>query len=82
MAAVGWLDARPAPVAGRGAEVFTWSAAYAAHAEQDLGSIEPGQCGDLMLTDRDVMTVEPAQISGTTVLLTVIGGEIVYERAR
>jgi len=60
----------------------TWSAAYAAHAEQDLGSIEPGKYGDLVLIDRDVMTVEPARISGTTVLITVIGGEIVYERAR
>ncbi len=61
---------------------FTWSAAFAAHAEQDLGSIELGKYADLLLIDRDVMTVEPAQIPGTSVLLTVIGGEIVYQRAR
>jgi len=53
-----------------------------AHAEQELGSIELGKYGDLLLIDRDVMTVEPARIPGTSVLLTVIGGEIVYERAR
>ncbi|MSO61201.1 MAG: hypothetical protein EXQ50_03780 [Acidobacteria bacterium] len=34
------------------------------------------------MLDRDVMTVEPARILGTSVLLTVIGGEIVYERPR
>lgn len=37
--------------------------------------------GDLALTGRDVMTVEPARIPGTSVLLTAIGREIVYERA-
>ena len=61
---------------------FTWSAAYAAHAEQDLGAIELGKYGDRLLIDRDVMTVEPARIPGTSVLLTVIGGEIGYERPR
>ncbi|MFA5908316.1 MAG: amidohydrolase [Vicinamibacterales bacterium] len=61
---------------------FTWSAAYAAHAEHDLGSIETGKYGDLLLLDRDVMTVEPAQILGTSVLLTVIGGEVVYEKSK
>jgi predicted amidohydrolase YtcJ len=58
---------------------FTWNAAYAAHAEQELGSIQPGKYADLILIDRDVMTVEPADILKTSVLLTVIGGDVVYE---
>jgi predicted amidohydrolase YtcJ len=59
---------------------FTWSAAYAAHAEQDLGSIEPGKYGDLVMLDRDIMSVPPADIPGAAVLLTVIGGDVVYEK--
>jgi predicted amidohydrolase YtcJ len=58
---------------------FTWNAAYAAHAETELGSIEPGKYGDLVLLDRDVMSVAAKEILETRVLLTVIGGEVVYE---
>jgi predicted amidohydrolase YtcJ len=58
---------------------FTWNAAFAAHAETELGSIEPGKYGDLVMLDRDVMRVEPKSILETQVLLTAIGGEIVFE---
>ena len=60
-------------------KAFTWNAAFAAHAETELGSIEPGKYGDLVLLDRDVMSVDARNILGTQVLMTVIGGEVVYE---
>ncbi len=60
-------------------KAFTWNAAFAAHAETELGSIEPGKYGDLVMLDRDVMSVEARSIPGAQVLLTVIGGEVVYE---
>jgi predicted amidohydrolase YtcJ len=59
---------------------FTWSAAYAAHAESDLGSLEAGKLADLVVLDRDIMTVDPKAILDAVVRFTVIGGEIVYER--
>jgi predicted amidohydrolase YtcJ len=58
---------------------FTWNAAYAAHAEKDLGSLEVGKLADMVLLDKNVMTVAPPEILSTRVLFTVIGGEIVYE---
>lgn len=58
---------------------FTWNAAFAAHSETELGSIEPGKYGDLVMLDRDVMSVDAKSIPGTRVLLTVIGGEVVFE---
>jgi predicted amidohydrolase YtcJ len=60
-------------------KAFTWNAAFAAHAETELGSIEPGKYGDLVMLDRDVMSVEARSIPGAQVLLTVIGGEVVHE---
>ncbi len=60
-------------------KAFTWNAAFAAHAETELGSIEPGKYGDLVMLDRDVMTVDVKDILAAQVLLTVIGGEVVYE---
>lgn len=58
---------------------FTWNAAYAAHAETELGSIEPGKYGDLVMVDRDVMSMDVKDILDTRVLMTVIGGEVVFE---
>ncbi|HUE88468.1 MAG TPA: amidohydrolase [Vicinamibacterales bacterium] len=59
---------------------FTWNAAYAAHAEQDLGSLEVGKLADMVLLDKDVMTVEPQEILSTRPLVTIVGGEVVYHR--
>lgn len=59
---------------------FTWSAAYAAHGEKDLGSLEVGKLADMVLLDKNVMTVEPKEILSTQVKLTIVGGEIVFEQ--
>jgi predicted amidohydrolase YtcJ len=61
---------------------FTLGAAYAAHAERDLGSIEPGKLADLVVLSDDIMTVEPAALLRTTVVRTMIAGETVYESGR
>jgi hypothetical protein len=58
---------------------FTIEAAYAAHMEKELGSIEAGKLADLVVLSRDVMTVAPRDILTTTVLKTIVGGRIVFE---
>ena len=58
---------------------FTLHAAFAAHAEKDLGSLTPGKLADLVVLSKDVMTVAPKEILSTTVTTTVIGGKVVYE---
>ncbi len=59
---------------------YTLDAAYGAFLENETGSIEVGKWADLVILDRDIMTVEENDIIGTNVLLTMIGGEIVYEK--
>lgn len=59
---------------------FTWNAAYAAHAEKDLGSLEVGKIADMVLVDRDVMTIEPQAILGASVVMTIVGGEVIYQK--
>lgn len=44
-----------------------------------LGSIAPGKRADLILLDRDVLTVSPEQMRETKVLWTIVGGKTVYE---
>jgi hypothetical protein len=59
---------------------FTWNAAYASHAEKDLGSLEVGKLADLVVIDRNIMTVEPKEMLGARVRFTIVGGEVVYEQ--
>ncbi len=57
---------------------FTASAAYAAHAESLLGSLAPGRLADFVVLSKDIMRVPASEILGTTVKMTVIGGEVVF----
>ncbi len=58
---------------------FTWNAAYASHAEKDLGSLEAGKLADMVLLDTNVMTAAPADILATRVRVTIVGGQVVFE---
>ena len=58
---------------------YTTGAAYAEFAEKDKGMLEPGKLADFVVLDRDLTKVPPAEILGTKVLRTVVGGQTVYE---
>lgn len=58
---------------------FTLGAAYAAHAEADLGSIAVGKLADLVMLSKDIMTVDPPEILTTRVVRTIVGGKVVFE---
>ena len=57
---------------------MTYDAAYAAFAEDAIGSLVPGKKADFVILDRDIMTVPEVAILGTKVTATVIDGEVVY----
>jgi predicted amidohydrolase YtcJ len=59
---------------------FTLDAAWAAFEEEIKGSLTAGKLADFVVIDRDVMTCEPREILQTRVLMTVIGGEVVFEQ--
>jgi predicted amidohydrolase YtcJ len=54
-----------------------WGAEYVLR-EQDLGSLEPGKWADLMVVDRDYLTVPIEQLGETRVLLTLVGGRTAF----
>ncbi len=55
-----------------------WSAHYSGE-EDSLGSIEPGKLGDLVVLGGDYMTWPEEELGSLRVLMTVVGGEVVYE---
>ena len=59
---------------------MTLAAAYAGFEEHDKGSIEVGKLADLTVLNQDLITVPEEDILNTEVLLTMVGGEVVYRR--
>jgi predicted amidohydrolase YtcJ len=62
-------------------EGYTLGAAYAGHREKTEGSIEPGKLADLIVVSQDPFKVPSNQLSKTEVLLTIVGGKVVYQSA-
>lgn len=57
---------------------FTRWAAWHVWKEKYIGSIEPGKWADLVVIDKDFMTVPEEELSGINPLLTVAGGKVAY----
>jgi predicted amidohydrolase YtcJ len=55
--------------------------AYFIFQEDNLGSIQPGKLADLVVLDRDYLTVAADQIRHIRPVMTMVGGRIVYETA-
>jgi predicted amidohydrolase YtcJ len=53
--------------------------AYFIFRENDLGSIQPGKLADLVVLDRDYLTVPADQIKDVKPVMTLVGGKVVYE---
>jgi predicted amidohydrolase YtcJ len=61
-------------------KLFTASAAYARFAENDLGTISVGKRADLTGFSVDLMTAPEAQIPKGHAVLTIVDGQVVYDK--
>jgi predicted amidohydrolase YtcJ len=59
-------------------KAYTMGVAYAGKREKTEGSIEAGKLADLIVIDQDLFKTEPRKIDQTKVLVTVVGGKVVY----
>ena len=60
-------------------KMFTIWAAYAAFEEELRGSIAVGKLADFTVLSADIMKIPEPEILKTRCLMTIIGGEVVYE---
>jgi predicted amidohydrolase YtcJ len=58
---------------------YTLGAAYAGRREKTEGSIETGKLADLIVVSQNVFDIDPRQIAQTKVLMTIVGGRVVYQ---
>ncbi len=49
--------------------------------ERDLGSLEPGKLADLLVLNRDYLTVPADEIRDLAPVMTMVGGRVVYDAA-
>jgi len=59
----------------------TRGSAYQILQENNLGSIKPGKLADIVVIDRDYLTVPADQIKDIRSVMTIVGGRIVYDAA-
>ncbi len=53
--------------------------AFIVHQEGNLGSIQKGKYADLLVLDRDYLTVPEDEIKDIRPVMTMVGGKVVYE---
>jgi len=58
---------------------YTLTSAYAEFAEKDKGSLQLGKLADLVVLSQDIFTIPPEDLPKTESVLTLVGGNVVYD---
>ena len=57
---------------------YTQGSAYAAFADDRVGTLEVGKYADLAVLSQDIFSTKPEDIGKTRVTLTLVGGRTVF----
>jgi predicted amidohydrolase YtcJ len=63
-------------------DAYTRGSAYARFADNAVGTLEPGKEADLAVLTQDIFSVRTEEIGNTQVVLTMVGGKIVFDELR
>jgi len=58
---------------------YTINPAYASFEEKLKGSIEVGKLADIVIVDKDLFSIEPLAIRNAKVVITIVGGRVIYQ---
>jgi predicted amidohydrolase YtcJ len=75
----GWIPGQKISVE-EALRAYTTGAAYAEYQEQEKGMLARGMLADFVLIDRDLTRIAPENIRDARVVMTLVGGKVVYER--
>jgi hypothetical protein len=73
----GWIPEQKITVQ-EALEAYTIDAAYASFDEKRKGSLVKGKLADFVIIDHDLTKMPPEQIRDAKVMMTVVGGQVVY----
>lgn len=75
----GWVPEQKIAVE-QALHAYTTEGAYASFEEDTKGMLKPGMLADMVLLDRDLVSISPERIRDTGILYTIVGGAVVYAR--
>lgn len=73
----GWIPEQKITVE-EALRAYTTGAAYASFDEKRKGSLARGKLADFVIIDRDLTRIPPEQIRDAKVVMTVVGGKVMY----
>ena len=76
----GWVPAQKITVE-QALHAYTTGSAFAGYQERDVGMIKEGMLADLVMIDHDLTRVTPETIRDAQVMLTLVGGRVMFDRA-
>jgi predicted amidohydrolase YtcJ len=74
----GWIPAQKISLE-EALRAYTVAAAYGSFEESIKGRLAPGMLADVVIVDRDLFAVPPADLKDAQVVATVVGGTLVHE---
>jgi hypothetical protein len=75
----GWVPEQKITVE-EAVRAYTVGSAYAEFAEGVKGTLTPGKLADLVILERDIFRIDPAEIETVRVRMTVMDGRVVFEK--
>ncbi|MFB3140835.1 MAG: amidohydrolase [Candidatus Acidiferrales bacterium] len=75
----GWLPGEKVSLE-EAIRAYTLGSAFAEFEERRKGTLSPGKFADLIVLSQDITNVSPPELLRTDVLLTMVGGKIVYQK--
>lgn len=58
---------------------YTVGSAYAEFTDKVKGTLTPGKLADVVILDKDILSIDPEEILKTKVVMTIMDGRVVYE---
>jgi predicted amidohydrolase YtcJ len=74
----GWIPEQKITV-DEAVRAFTWGSAYAEFQEGVKGTLEVGKLADMVVISDDIFTIDPVKIRDAKVVITIVGGKVVFE---
>jgi predicted amidohydrolase YtcJ len=74
----GWFPEQKLTL-GEALEAYTMGSAYAEFRESQKGSLTAGKLADVVVLDTDLFSISPEKIKDAKVLMTIVGGKVVFE---
>ncbi|HME89663.1 MAG TPA: amidohydrolase [Chthoniobacterales bacterium] len=77
----GWIPEQKISVE-EAVRAYTTGSAFAEFQEKEKGTLAPGKLADVVIVSDDIFKTDPNEVGKAKVLMTIVDGRVVYEKAQ